>query len=85
MEKTLNDLIRSDYHAALSLYYQNREQAGFMALERFELALGRGIGDIRELSSIKELDQRQKKALEAYESWNAAFKRAREKNTLEKK
>jgi hypothetical protein len=80
MEKKLNDLLRADYHEALALYYQNREQAGFMALERFELALQRGIGDIRELSFIKELDRRQQKSLEVAKNWQAAFKRAREKS-----
>lgn len=85
MEKKMNDFLRSDYHEALSLYYANRDQGGFMALERFELALQRGVGDIREASSIKDKKLRQDKALEASLSWQQAFRRACEKNTLEKK
>ena len=84
-EKYLNDLARSDYHAYLAEYYKNREDAGFMALERFELALTRAIGDIRLAAYIKENKKRTKEALRIFHNWQAAFARAKVKNTLEKK
>lgn len=79
-EKELTDLLRADYHAHLSTYYQNREKAGFMALERFELALTRAIGDIRDLAYIKDTPLRLQKALDAYHNWTLAFKRAQIKS-----
>jgi hypothetical protein len=84
-EKLLNDLLRADYHAALSKYYQHREKAGFMALERFELALTRAIGDIRTIAYIKDLKERQSEALKVSKNWQQAFERAMVKNTLDKK
>jgi len=83
-EKLLNDLLRADYHAALSQYYMNREKAGFMALERFELALTRAIGDIRVVARIKDFKERQIEALKIFKNWQQAFARAMIKNTLEK-
>jgi hypothetical protein len=80
-EKLLNDLLRGDYHAALSKYYRNREKAGFMALERFELALTRAIGDIRTVAYIKDLKERQVEALKISTNWRQAFERAMVKNT----
>ncbi len=79
-EKKLNDLLRSDYHQYLSEYYLKKETAGFMALERFELALTRAIGDIRILSEVKDLAKRQKLAIEAFNNWTAGFKRAQVSN-----
>lgn len=84
-EKKLNDLLMADYHQALATYYQNRDKAGFMALERFELALQRAIGDIRMTVYIKDTNTRRSKVLEAFQNWRQAFKRAQIKNTLEKK
>jgi len=79
-EKKLNDLLRSDYHQYLSEYYIKKEQAGFMALERFELALTRAVGDIRILSEIKDLTKRQSLAVQAFNNWTAGFKRAQVSN-----
>ena len=85
-EKALNDLLMADYHAALSTYYLNREKAGFMALERFELALQRAIGDIRIAAYIKDIDKRASQVKETFQNWQAAFKRAQIRNIpLEKK
>lgn len=79
-ERKLNDLLRSDYHKHLSTYYLNKKEAGFMAQERFEMALTRAIGDIRVLSQIKETQKRQQLALEAFNNWTAGFKRAQISN-----
>lgn len=79
-EKKLNDLLRSDYYKYLSDYYLKKEEAGFMALERFDLALTRAIGDIRIVSEIKDTSQRQQLAIEAFNNWTAAFGRAQIKN-----
>jgi len=76
-EKKLKDLLRADYHTALGLYYLSREKAGFMALERFELALERALGDIREAAYIKEKEKRFEQLLTAFQNWQNAFYRAR--------
>jgi hypothetical protein len=76
----LNDLLRADYHAALSKYYRNREKGGFMALERFQLALTRAIGDIRTVAYMKDTTTRQAEALKISNNWPQAFERAMIKN-----
>lgn len=80
-EKKMKDLLKADYHLAQAHYYRNREKAGFMALERFELAHDRALGDIRELIHIKDDLDRQQKALDAHRSWIGGFQRARFKDT----
>jgi alpha-mannosidase len=75
-EKKLKDLLKADFHYAQAFYYLNREKAGFMAHERFELAHDRAIGDIRELSKINDDDKRRAKAIEARTSWLGGFERA---------
>jgi hypothetical protein len=84
-EKKLNDLLRSDYYQQLSTYYLNKKDAGFMALERFELAFIRAIGDIRILSQEKDNTKRQELAIEAFNNWTTAFKRAQIKNFIPNK
>ncbi len=79
-EKKMKDLLKADLHYAQALYYLNREKAGFMAQERFELAHDRAIADIRDLSLIKEDNARMQKALEARQSWLGGFKRAQFKD-----
>lgn len=79
-EKKLKDLLKADFHYAQALYYLDREKAGFMAQERFQLAHDHAIADIRELSSVSDDTERLKKALSARESWLGGFKRARFKD-----
>lgn len=78
-EVKLKDLLRADYHQGKAHYYLNREKAGFMALERFDLALERGIGDIREVAYIKEDGVRTKRAVQIAMNWKNAFERAQHK------
>lgn len=79
-EKKLKDLLKADFHYAQALYYLDREKAGFMAQERFQLAHDHAIADIRELSTISDDAKRLKKALAARDSWLGGFKRARFKD-----
>ena len=72
-ECTLNDLLKSDYHCFLSLYYKNKKEAGFMALERFNLALRRAIGDLRAAAHIKDSNLREREVLKAFHNWQQAF------------
>jgi|GEM_PF-2793909 len=68
--------VKSDYHGGLALYYAHPEKGGFMALERFDLALERAIGDIRELKNMKDDAARKEKAVLLFKNWKKAFERA---------
>jgi hypothetical protein len=76
-EKKLKDLAKADYHYGKALYYKNQQKTGFIALERFELALERAIGDLREAAYILDESMRKAKVTQIFYNWqNAFFKRA---------
>lgn len=82
-EQRLKDLLRSDYHIGQAKYYLNRHKSGFMALERFNLVLERGIGDIREVAYIKDDGTRKEKARVLFSNWQQGFRRSLAKNQPE--
>ncbi len=78
-EERLNDLLKSDYHEAMSNYYFNRTNTGFVALERFDLALTRAIGDIRTVAYLPHPEERRARALHALTAWQRALQAAVQK------
>ena len=79
-ERRLLDLLWADFYLAQAAYYKNKSQSGFMALERFHLALERAIGDIREVAHIPSDPDRSAAALKAHQNWHQAFLRAPKPN-----
>lgn len=75
-ERRLLDLLMSDFYAGLSAYYKNKGQNGFMALERFQFALERAIGDIRETAHLVDDKERHAAVLKIHQNWQQAFGRA---------